>query len=114
MMHQHVFDLFAADSESNVLIQPNVVVVWLFRNHNRMARILETMNPCWNDEQIYSTVKDIQIAMMNQIWYYEMFPAILGKYVKQLYPSHGPILGLQHQDNENYYTEIQVNFSFLE
>lgn len=74
------FSFLSADLISNLLVQDNVFIIWLYRNHNRLARLLETMNPCWSDEKIYMTVREIQIAILNQIWYYEMFAGLLGKY----------------------------------
>ncbi|XP_026331114.1 peroxidase-like [Hyposmocoma kahamanoa] len=80
---------------SNLLIQDNVFIIWLYRNHNRLARQLELMNPCWNDELIFSTVREIQIAILNQIWYYEMFAQLLGyDYLKEkeiIYDTKGHI-----------------------
>lgn len=58
---------------------PNVMSIWLWRQHNRIARELEAMNPCWDDDRIFSEAREITIAFMNQIVYYELMVVVLGK-----------------------------------
>ncbi|XP_026325323.1 peroxidase-like [Hyposmocoma kahamanoa] len=99
------------DLASNLLIGPNVLTVWLFRNHNRVARELERMNPCWNDELIYTTTKEIHIGLLNQIWYYEMFPLLLGyDYLRDreiIYDTKG------HVNDYNQKLEPRVSIEFV-
>ncbi|XP_045541192.1 peroxidase-like [Papilio machaon] len=55
-----------------------LVGLWHFRSHNQIARILAQMNPCWGDERLFLTARDINLAFYQHIIYYELMPEVLG------------------------------------
>ncbi|XP_013163275.1 PREDICTED: peroxidase-like [Papilio xuthus] len=55
-----------------------LVGLWHFRSHNHIARILAQLNPCWGDERIFLTARDINLAFYQHIIYYELMPEVLG------------------------------------
>ncbi|KAH9637937.1 hypothetical protein HF086_017170 [Spodoptera exigua] len=62
----------------NTLGGINLMAVWLWRNHNFIATQLAKVNPCWDDERLFNTARDINIALYLQFNYYELIPAFLG------------------------------------
>ena len=58
------------------------MAVWFWRNHNFIATELAKVNPCWSDEKLFNTARDINIALFIQINYYELMPIFLGKIFK--------------------------------
>ncbi|XP_004924228.3 peroxidase [Bombyx mori] len=69
----------APTNGANSLLGINMLFLWLYRNHNSIARRLQTLNRCWDDDRIFFTAKEINIAMYLQILYYELMPVVLGK-----------------------------------
>ena len=60
------------------------------REHNRVARELQDINPDWNDETLYQETKAIISAVIQHITYSEFLPAVLNRQtMKQfnLYPN---------------------------
>lgn len=53
--------------------------LWFYRQHNAIARQLQVLNPCWDDDKLFYTAREINIAYANQIFYYEYLPNIMGK-----------------------------------
>ncbi|XP_053613897.1 peroxidase-like [Plodia interpunctella] len=49
-----------------------------YREHNRLARRLAEINACWNDEELFKTAREINIAQWQYLTYYQMMPLILG------------------------------------
>ncbi|XP_066986396.1 peroxidase-like [Macrobrachium rosenbergii] len=54
--------------------------VWK-REHNRLARVLQTFNPTWGDEKLFQEARRIVIAELQQVTYSEFLPAVLGPFV---------------------------------
>lgn len=50
----------------------------LLREHNRVARLLWSLNPRWSDEKIYQEARRIVIAEIQHITYNEWLPLIVG------------------------------------
>ncbi|XP_072936777.1 peroxidase-like [Epargyreus clarus] len=70
---------FGNNYDSNLLQGIYMTTMWFFREHNRLARQLALINPCWDDQQLYDTARKINIAQWQFIFYYELIPEILGK-----------------------------------
>ncbi|CAG9115921.1 unnamed protein product [Plutella xylostella] len=64
---------------SNSLIPLNLMTVWFYREHNRIATKLAAINPKWDDERLFYTTRDIVIATYMQIYYYELMAVLLGR-----------------------------------
>ncbi len=60
--------------------------IWL-REHNRIARELMRINPCWNDERIYQETRKIVGALQQVISFKEFLPALYGPHLNT-YLSH--------------------------
>ncbi|CAB3243525.1 unnamed protein product [Arctia plantaginis] len=65
---------------SNTLGGVNLVSIWFWRYHNFIAKELAKVNPCWDDDKLFETARDINIAVSLQIYYYELLPVFFGSY----------------------------------
>lgn len=57
-----------------------ILQIVLLREHNRIADVLQTINPHWDDELTYQESRRINIGQFQQITYYEWLPIFLGTY----------------------------------
>ncbi|XP_022816297.1 peroxidase-like [Spodoptera litura] len=64
--------------EVNTLITINMMSVWFWRLHNHIANILAKLNPCWDDDKLFYTARDINIAIEMHIFLYELLPLMAG------------------------------------
>ncbi|XP_045764331.1 peroxidase-like [Maniola jurtina] len=63
---------------ANSVLGVNLYLIWTWRLHNRIAMELSKINPCWDDERTFFTTRDMVIAIIMQIYYYELMPALMG------------------------------------
>ncbi|PZC76464.1 hypothetical protein B5X24_HaOG204526 [Helicoverpa armigera] len=65
--------------QANLLPGIYLTTMWFFREHNRIARGLAKVNPCWDDEKLFQTARQINIAQYQYIFYYELIVELLGR-----------------------------------
>ncbi|XP_023939635.2 peroxidase-like [Bicyclus anynana] len=100
------------DDSNNGILGTNLFTVWMWRHHNHIATELATINPCWGDEQLFYTAREINIAMAMQMFLYEHQPILLGEenLMKEgvLSPSHG------YRDvyNEDVLPQVSLEYGF--
>nr|AYV89017.1 chorion peroxidase-like [Tetranychus truncatus] len=74
-------------ADSRVNQQPGLMathITWL-REHNRIAKELEKLNPTWSDEEIFQEARRIVIAEFQQVTYNEFLPLIIGSDLMKKY-----------------------------
>lgn len=69
----------SGDSRVNQNTQLTCLHVVLLREHNRLAKELKTVNPHWNDEELFQEARAILIAQYQHIIYKEWLPIVLGR-----------------------------------
>nr|CAD7260308.1 unnamed protein product [Timema shepardi] len=74
----------AGDIRVNQNPQLTVLHTILLREHNRVARVLCTLNPHWDDERVYQEARRIVIAEFQHITYYEWLSIFLGNSQKYI------------------------------
>lgn len=75
--HSNIFT--GDDYSANLLPGITLTAMWFFREHNRIARQLAALNPCWDDEKLFQTARQINIAQYQYIYYYELIASIVGE-----------------------------------
>lgn len=58
-----------------------ILQIVLLREHNRIADVLQHLNPHWDDELTFQEARRINIAQYQHISYYEWLPIFLGKLI---------------------------------
>ncbi|CAG9789463.1 unnamed protein product [Diatraea saccharalis] len=85
----------AAEPAINALISANMAFLWFMRQHNNLAERLAKVNPCWDDDKLYIEARDINIAIWQQIAYYDLMPNIVDyRYLLKngvIFPDHGHV-----------------------
>lgn len=68
----------AGDNRVNELTGLVTTHALFLREHNRVAKILWSLNPNWSDEKVYQEARRIVIAEIQHITYNEWLPLLLG------------------------------------
>ncbi|CAH2106939.1 unnamed protein product [Euphydryas editha] len=99
---------------SNSVLGPNLFTIWTWRLHNRIATILSELNPCWDDDRLFFTTRDIVIAITMQIYFYEMSPALMGfdNLVREGVIS--PYKEFRDIYDENIVPQVSLEFPFVQ
>ncbi|XP_069111540.1 peroxidasin homolog pxn-2-like isoform X2 [Argopecten irradians] len=71
------FCIDVGDVRANVVPHLGANHVLFFREHNRIATILSSMNTNWDDERVFQETRKIISGIMQQISFYEWLPSIL-------------------------------------
>lgn len=61
--------------------------IWV-REHNRIARVLSTLNPSWNSDKLYHEARRIVVAELQHITYKHWLPSLTGKSFNELYEAY--------------------------
>ena len=72
------FLFMAGDTRVNEHTGLVVIHTLFLREHNRLAKQLSLINPCWNDEKLYQEARKIMGAIIQIITYKEYLPALYG------------------------------------
>ncbi|KAJ8731729.1 hypothetical protein PYW08_014459 [Mythimna loreyi] len=63
----------------NTLLPITLYIIWFVRHHNYICDELAKLNPCWDDDRLFYTARDINNAISNQIYFHEWFEACQGR-----------------------------------
>ncbi|CAK1604590.1 unnamed protein product [Parnassius mnemosyne] len=98
---------------ANSLAGVNLLSVWFWRLHNFIATGLSKVNPCWNDDKLFYTARDINIAIFSQIFFYELLPVYFGH--ENLFRDGvlSPTPGFRDNYNEDLFPQISLEFPYV-
>ena len=82
----------AGDVRANENIGLTAVQTLFMREHNRLAGILASRHPDWNDETLYQEARKIVGAEIEVITYKEFLPALMGRYAPSLDGHYDPTI----------------------
>ena len=82
----HFFE--AGDERANEQVGLTIMhTIWM-REHNRIARYLGRLNPCWGDNKLYYESRKIVGAMAQAITYNEFLPQLFGSQYRTFVPRY--------------------------
>ena len=73
----------------------------MVREHNRMAALLESVNPHWDEETLYQEARRIVGAEIQQITYNEFLPALLGEKLMETFELESKANGYHMEYNDD-------------
>jgi len=75
----------AGDSRVNMVTALTAMHALWYREHNRIATKLSSLNPHWSDEILFQEARRIVIGELQNIMYSEFLPLLLGKKAMEAY-----------------------------
>ena len=102
---------FVGDSRSNQIMGLTALHIIFLRHHNFLATALSTINPQWNDEQLYQEARQIVIATLQHITYNEFLPLLLGRPTMDTYGLTAQTNGYSPSYDETINPSITNEFS---
>ncbi|KAJ8919142.1 hypothetical protein NQ315_012127 [Exocentrus adspersus] len=78
----------SGDTRTNQMITLVVMHTIFLREHNRVAGILQHLNPHWNDERLFWEARQIVVAKMQVVVYKEFLPTLLGDLTMEEFDLH--------------------------
>ncbi|XP_028175547.1 peroxidase-like [Ostrinia furnacalis] len=101
------------DPVINSLAGINFFAIWFWRLHNHIALELSKLNPCWDDERLFYTARDINIAIKTQIVHYEMLAQVMG-YENLVHAGVlSPSPGFRDLYDEDMYPQITAEYAYV-
>ncbi|CAB3243533.1 unnamed protein product [Arctia plantaginis] len=98
---------------ANTLAGINLVSIWFWRYHNFIASQLAKVNPCWDDNKLFETARDINIALSQQIYYYELLPVFFGYDNMVKDGVIDPMGGFRDEYNENFLPQLSLEYPYV-
>ena len=78
----------AGDERANEQVGLTIMhTIWM-REHNRIARYLGRLNPCWGDDKLYHETRKIVGAMVQAVTYNEFIPQLFGSQYQTYIPKY--------------------------
>jgi peroxidase len=97
-------DFLAGDDRVNIFVGLIAMHTLLARQHNRLAKELQTLNPDWSNDQVFEEARKIVGALVQIISYRDWLPNIIGPHGMELL---GEYKGYQPEVNPT----IAIEFS---
>ena len=102
--------LFAfGDPRGNGITPIMAVQTILLREHNRLAKELAIINPCWDDERLFQEARKIVGALVQIVTYEEFLPLLYGS---QFNKYIGPYPGYDSYTDATISNEFNTAFRF--
>ncbi|XP_063827199.1 peroxidase-like [Ostrinia nubilalis] len=77
--HHPICYKFGNSEVANFDLPRTMLSIYFYREHNRIARELHELNPCWKDEKLFQVARQINIATFANIMLYELLPVLMGR-----------------------------------
>ncbi|KAL0840028.1 hypothetical protein ABMA28_015353 [Loxostege sticticalis] len=98
---------------SNSLAGINLFSIWFWRLHNYIATALAKVNPCWDDDRLFYETREINIAFMLQIIYYELLPSLMGHENLRREGVIASTPGFRDSYNDQVLPQISAEYAFV-
>ncbi|VVC94203.1 unnamed protein product [Leptidea sinapis] len=101
------------ESGANSVLGSNLFSIWTWRYHNVIANALAAINPCWDDERLFYTSREINIAVTYQIFLYEALALLMGQHNLINAGVLSPGLGFRDIYDDNLAPQVSMEFPFV-
>ncbi|XP_072949746.1 salivary peroxidase/catechol oxidase-like [Epargyreus clarus] len=69
---------FGFPEVGNIDLRTTTFAIFFMREHNRLAKALHKINPCWKDDRLFKVARQINIATASNIYMYELMTLLFG------------------------------------